>query len=404
MIKVLLLDVNVNYVNPTRNLLPYLLNKAFDVKMFGPGYVGTKTLEAGLSDYIKKNGPFDFCILTEHMIYFDRSYQAYKDKLFEIYKKKYYLSFNYQSLRNVSDIVRDFKSMKIPKVAALFESDYYNFSEDYIQILKDSVDYVMGWGDQFIRPTEELNYLKKENFNHSANNNWFNFVSKNAEKVISLPAFVSETEFSWNPIANRKELWSISGAHYWARKTAKSILKENKVKFRGKMLSILITLALKVKVPVYSNVYLLKLINLIFRNSIEYTKYSYTCGSGLSYPIRKFFEIPALGSVLVCLPCNGFKELGFKDKINALVSEPDRVMKVHDFLQNNPQKAQDIADAGRHLIWRSHTTDARAKQLAICFDAMKKNEFAGSFWKDGVFHVIQKNKRNVKVKKVIKVI
>ena len=39
--RILFVDVNASFVNPTRNLLPLALLAAGDVRFFGPGYVSS---------------------------------------------------------------------------------------------------------------------------------------------------------------------------------------------------------------------------------------------------------------------------------------------------------------------------------------------------------------------------
>jgi spore maturation protein CgeB len=100
--------------------------------------------------------------------------------------------------------------------------------------------------------------------------------------------------------------------------------------------------------------------------------------------LRKYFEIPALGSVLVCLPCNGFEELGFRDKVNAMICEPDQLPELARWLNENTDKAQEIADAGRRLITERHTIEARACQLKTALESVLAGKWRGGVWRDGV--------------------
>ena len=59
--KILALDANVTYMNPTRNLMPVLLAQLGDVRFYGPGYVSSSELKLGLKEFILKHGPFDCC-------------------------------------------------------------------------------------------------------------------------------------------------------------------------------------------------------------------------------------------------------------------------------------------------------------------------------------------------------
>jgi len=100
-------------------------------------------------------------------------------------------------------------------------------------------------------------------------------------------------------------------------------------------------------------------------------------------PIRKFFEIPSAGAVLVCRPFHGFAEAGFVDGVNCILAEPNELMDVHNSLIADPDRAQNIASAGQHLVMDLHSLSARADHLAAIIDAIAEQRFAGSQWVDG---------------------
>ena len=99
--------------------------------------------------------------------------------------------------------------------------------------------------------------------------------------------------------------------------------------------------------------------------------------------MRKFFEIPALGSVLVCSPCSGFDGLGFKNGINSIIAEPNNVIELGKFLSKDLDYAQTIANAGRKLINDNHTVLARSKQLRSALDSFSTRNWFGGEWIDG---------------------
>jgi hypothetical protein len=100
-------------------------------------------------------------------------------------------------------------------------------------------------------------------------------------------------------------------------------------------------------------------------------------------PIRKFFEIPALGTLLVCRPFKGFAAAGFQDGLNCLVAEPDQILDVHRDLQANPERAEQIASAGQRFMIETHSLNARARDLAAIITAVTEQRFAGSQWVEG---------------------
>ena len=72
--------------------------------------------------------------------------------------------------------------------------------------------------------------------------------------------------------------------------------------------------------------------------SIETSKFCYTCGAIVQYPITKFFEIPIRNSVLISQNIKGLNSLGFIDGNNIIISEPDQLSDIDKWLVNNPKK------------------------------------------------------------------
>ncbi|MCW1310035.1 MAG: glycosyltransferase [Candidatus Nanoarchaeia archaeon] len=388
-IRILFLDINVEYFNKTRNLFLNIIKGYNDVKLFGPGYLYEKNLKNSLS-YIKNNlSKFDLIISNEHII-FSECWKNY-EMLSRGYKKYYTCFFQIHEIRYLKELFEIFKNANNIKIVSLLESDFYNFSNRQIELLECIPDYLITWGEEFLAPIDTLPNIKNEFFYKYVNDNYYNFTKQNKNKIISIPHCVSEFEFAWHPIENRKYDWMVPGVKYWARKTALYYLKKNKIKYKRSYWPYLYSFLNKLGFDMYSHLTLSRLYNILFQNSLKSSKYAYTCGSGLNYPIRKFFEIPALGTVLVCMPCNGFGALGFKDKVNAITCMPNEIPEIHEFLKNNPEKAQEIADAGRELIWQKHTTRARSLQLYGALSAIKERNFFGSYWHEGDFYILKKN-------------
>ena len=134
----------------------------------------------------------------------------------------------------------------------------------------------------------------------------------------------------------------------------------------------------------------IEFLNRDFRQRLAMSRYAYTCGSGLDMPIRKFFEIPAGGTVLACRPFTGFADAGFVDGVNAVVCEPQDIMDVHRTLVADPARAQRIADSGRRLVAQYHSTAARAEQLRRLFEMVAAGRFAGAGWSGGKFIVAER--------------
>ena len=139
----------------------------------------------------------------------------------------------------------------------------------------------------------------------------------------------------------------------------------------------------------------LEFLNRDFRQRLAGSRYSYTCGSGLDMPIRKFVEIPAGGAVLVCRPFTGFADAGFVDGVNAIVCEPQDIIDVHRMLAANPDQAQRIADAGRRLVAQCHSTSARSEQFRLLFQMIAAGRFVGARWSAGRFIVAERKELGI---------
>jgi spore maturation protein CgeB len=124
-----------------------------------------------------------------------------------------------------------------------------------------------------------------------------------------------------------------------------------------------------------------------FRRSLTTARYGYTCGSVARMAIRKYFEIPAAGCVLIADRCEGFEALGFRDRENAVAAAGDDVVEVHRWLSSLPDQGQAIAEAGRRHIREQHTVEARSRQLSAALDAILEERYAGSRWIGGRFHL-----------------
>jgi hypothetical protein len=92
-------------------------------------------------------------------------------------------------------------------------------------------------------------------------------------------------------------------------------------------------------------------------------------------PIRKFFEIPASGALLVCRPFHGFGAAGFADGVNCVVSEPDALGAVHQRVSEAGHIYDAVAAAGQQLMIEQHSIAARARHFAVIIEAI-----AALFW------------------------
>ena len=188
-------------------------------------------------------------------------------------------------------------------------------------------------------------------------------------------------------MANRENKVYVAGVNYFHRKRVSEVLSQTVYKQKYKIYNKIYSLMRKLKLKPDGHPILMRLYNILFRSEIEHTKYTFTCGSGLEWPIRKFFEIPALGSLLLAKPFYNAHNLGFIDGENYIKTDYRDIIQKIEWLEDNPQKAQQIAKKGQDMIWKKHSLEARGKQLKKSFEAILDNSFNGTYWENGEFYV-----------------
>jgi hypothetical protein len=387
-LRTLYVDINASFHNPTRNLVPLALMRATDTSLFGPGHVDARTLRRGLHAYVEAAGPFDICVSNTHVLYAD-IYDAAPDPA--QFRKFYDLGFDAADVLQLPGLAAEFERLTIPRAAIFLESDYYNWTEREINAIERRTDYTIAFGPEFSRLRNEMTDLQHEAFAPSVTDAWASYARRNPTRIASFLHFVSDTEISLRRLARRSKPWSVIGVQYHARKVALDLLrKEGIAVLRQTPVRRLMGLAKRLRLISSETRLQQRLLNLDYQHRLEQSRYAYACGSALDMPVRKFFEIPAAGAVLVCKPFCGFEAAGFRDGVNAIVCPPENVLDVHRMLEADMDRAQGIADAGRQLVFAKHSLAARAEQLRATLAAMADRSFAGGRWSGGEYRVARK--------------
>lgn len=295
--RALYLDVCVRYMNPTRNIIVSLLKDIFDeLDIYGPGYQEKNILYKGVEDFITHKEPYDFVISSE-MIVFANEAKSYEVESKKDILKNFYLNFSVELISEsiILDMHNFFINTNKRKIAYLIQTDFYNVRLSQVNLLKSIKDiYFITFGKDIICSKDQQKYISNEAFGTCTSDIWYDFVNEYSSKIISLPHFVGDNEFSYSPIADRKFDIYVPGVNYWFRK---QVLLEVKNKYRipSKIHMKIYSLFTKLKLKPFSYDIGNELYNFLFRKSIFCSKAIFTCGSALRWPLRKFFEIPAGG-------------------------------------------------------------------------------------------------------------
>lgn len=387
--KVLFTDINAKYINPTSSLIPALLKTGHEVVFFGPGFVSAEKIRLGVERFCDEHGPFDFLITTRHCWQFDE-HQA------EFYKK------NTAGITDVSDFSAFFADMaafirkaEFPVVIFLTSLDVYAISRQTIEDLENKNYYLVTWANGFSAPLADLKVFEQEEFFQRKKNThefglWHDFVDRNSDHFINLGHFVGPNEFHWKPLEGRKNKVIVPGQAYHRRKEVVQRLKKEGFSVATTSYNRWFAILNRLGFSPYANFIGNSVYNLLFQQAIFNSRFAYTEGYGYERPIRKFFEIPALGAVLLATPCIGWKELGFRDRENMLAVSTQEVGDAIHWLDRSPEVAQEIADEGRDHVWRRHSLRARATQFTACLEAIKNGNYSGSYWQDGGFFITHK--------------
>jgi len=381
--KILYIDMNVFYHNPTRNNYINLLKHIGKVDIFGIGFSSEEELEKGFSHKLDE---YDLLVFTSKSVLGKKQFFNENNSLRNIGIEnffKYYL--RYFNLKLVEKyylkILEDIKNSQIAKVMLWLELDYIYFENKRVDILNDFSNlYFLSYGKEFL--TKKHKDADKENhINLTTGDNWKSFIEKNSSKFITFTHFVSESEFFYGNLSNRKYDIVVPGVEYFRRKKAIEVLKKANYSMPSKKYMKLFSLLNKLKFPIYNSFLGLKLYNSIFYNTLINSRFVYTASGAYNGPVRKFFEISASGACMIMDPFNGADKLGFKENENFIYATYENLLEVLDGISLN--EAQKIAKYSQELVWQRHSTFARAKMLKEIFYAILSGSFNGTYWENG---------------------
>jgi hypothetical protein len=385
-LNVLYLGINYLYFNPNPMLLPAALTRHCSVHFFGPGFSSTETLTNGIDEFAESIGCIDIIVVTNS---FAGDYSA--DRLNKFLTQ--FASFK-DTLGVTTRLLNDVRNFLLRNkhivVISLLDSDLYAISQA-------TLDVFMAHGTYFIAPREgcfEFTHadLKKEKYISRKKSShqfglYHDFSRSIRSRRISLCHIVAESEFSWGPLSLRPYDVSVPGTPYFRRDSVYRQLKSYEdIILAKRSYEYVFKLASKLKLKPFSSIYTTAIYQLAFQQLLKKSKVCVTDGGLINFTIRKFFEIPAAGSLLLCWPTTDFKELGFQDKVNCFsISNSSDVIECVRSVSKDPDSFQEIVDAGQRLVMEKHSLGARSGQLHESLLRISRGSFCGSYWENGNF-------------------
>lgn len=390
--RVLFVGINIVYSNPSKALMLPLLKGAFETDFYGLGFVSSEQLEKGILNFEEANGPYDLIVWDNYIGFFHEKKKFSEILIKHLSKGLNNLSFETKLVPGfIDDLYDNLRSISSKVIHSFLQTDLYHFEEDFTDYLSQTDHYYMVCGGEVPVLKEKNPNLLKEGFHERAKDHWHYFCEEHAGRLIPIPHWIAESEFSWTPLSDRKFVATVPGTGYYRREVAANFLKASKEEQPSYLIPKLIQFCNRQFFSRFNlNDPLIQIRNSSFMNSISNTKYAYTEGSYLDFSVRKFFEIPALGTLLMCSPSIAYEDLGFKDTINSIVVEPEEFVDAIKDLENDPLRAQNIADKGRQLIFDKHSLRARCSDLGMAFESIQCGRYYGADWRDGTLKINSK--------------
>lgn len=392
-IRILYVDVDLHFINPTAALMPLLAAGIGDVTFYGPGYTSDAILSRGIRDFIDRSGPFDIAVLGPNVPILSTSHSSLQKSLAFIANFTALGIANDTTYAFFVDVLNQLDQIPVKhRFASLLTFDWYSATQAQIERLNYYNLKLISPNEHFIRRIADLPAwaTREKHFQrnvHLLTDAWCDFVRSCPNRVITALHFVSESEFSFRGLAVRRREVSIPGIDYIPRREAVGALRKSGIPVAGKSIYNIYRTLNRLGIPVYANFISLKNFNLFYFRNLLDSKYVYTAAEAFGMPIRKFFEIPAAGAVLLSSQCEGFDRIGFRHRVNCVQAAPADLPEAIRELERDPEEAQRIAFAGRRLVLEQHSLSARSRQIKTCIEAVLDGTYAGAEWFDGSFWI-----------------
>jgi hypothetical protein len=386
---ILFVGINYRYINPTNPQLPAVLARVFDAHFYGPGFVAADVLERGLERFVESIGGVDLIFVTKD---FSGGTDAARLARFT---KRYAVMLNGGEV--TPELSRDISAFLLKVrdrvVCLITDVDPHAVGQPVLDNFKRHGAYYVGWGAQFLNTLGEPEWVAVEEYMQKKLRAGQrlglldDFARREDDRFISVGFYVSEPEFFWGPLRDRPYDVAVPGSKYARRQAFAGALRAIEgVRIPGTAYSLACRIADRAGLRPFASFYALSLYNLTFQRSLSLSKSCITDGGANNYPVRKFFEIPAAGAVLLAAPATGMADLGFTAGVHYVpVRTTDEAVRAVEDIRKHPDRYDGMAAAGRDLVLRRHSLSARAEQLAQAVSAILAGTFAGSRWTAGEF-------------------
>lgn len=120
---------------------------------------------------------------------------------------------------------------------------------------------------------------------------------------------------------------------------------------------------------------------------VKHARLNFVCGSGLLYPVRKFFEVPAAWSTMLAYPCTGFTDYGFVDGENVVVCQPEEAGKVARHVLQDRARCERLAAKAWETVHRLHRVEQRVSDVLAALQRLSRQQLKGAEFVDGHYEI-----------------
>ena len=381
--KALVLAFKNLYLNSTDDVFYEALGKVFDLVFYGPGYTPLQDLVTDSLEIYEKFGPFDACFVHQYVMHNLHSFP----KFLEIdsvnqcfpFDKKYFCD-------NLSNFGQRYNKIPCQKFLISLRTDCYAFTP------KEEEEYAIFDGYLIIPPPEVLAPISeqqdvlKEEFKFESTDRYIKFCKNNEHRIIPVAHLISSKEFTHVPLGKKKYLVSVPGCPYIERQNAFRNLSQAGYKpvqqiFLTKLARYIMH---KTNVRFGASASGVNFFKWTFKYLIAHSRVTFTDGSRVKAPIRKYFEIPAFSSLLAAEKFYNVQSIGFIGGTNFVECDSKTIIDVVKYSLKNPEWTEKIIKNSRELVKEKHSTLAWEKHMKDIYSKILSSEFRGAKWLNGI--------------------
>lgn len=374
--RLLVVAPRYRYMNPTGEAFMEGLASRFDVVFHGPGYIPLDTLEPDLRRVWERSGPFDAVLLHQYFL-FSSLAEAAASMHADFPVTRF--------LRDFPDFPRGLGELPAAKFAVMLVLDPYALGRRHLDAMGAFPGIFVSWPTSFVDPSAD--YFGVADAITRPTTAYRDFFTARPDLLVPFHHILRDDEFDWTPWAERRWDAAVPGVAYARRRQAVASLRGRGLAVAPKPLMLRLARYAYAGRP-YRHLSGIGLMNRAYRQQIRSSRVCFAEGSGFNMPVRKYLEIPAYGSLLAAIPCNGARDMGFVDgETYVETTERDLPDAVRE-LAADPARAERIIGAAQRMLRARHTQSARADQFAHCLERIRAGTYLGARWTDGRFELM----------------